>query len=110
MIGERVGAILCQKGRCVEFLGYGVYDGDFEPPNPPFGMTKEGYLKIWKLTNGDKPVRYFPNPRITLDSGKVVWGQECWWGPEDKIKKMLEGMDVVVVDIDVVRAESGGSK
>lgn len=22
------------------------------------------------------------NPKIILDDGEVVWGCECWWGPE----------------------------
>jgi hypothetical protein len=23
----------------------------------------------------------FTNPKITLDSGSVIWGYECWWHP-----------------------------
>lgn len=31
-----------------------------------------------------------PNPCIKLDSGKYVWGFECWWGPKDKVLGKLE--------------------
>ena len=30
------------------------------------------------------------NPRLKLDNGEVVWGCECWWGSEAKIKDMVE--------------------
>lgn len=86
-IGERVGAILGTKGKTVEFLGYGIYEGDF-PLEELGGM---------------------PNPRIKLDSGATTWGCECWWGSEQKIKNDLleyeaNGYSVVPVDIDQLRA------
>lgn len=46
------------------------------------------------------------NPCILLDSGKRVWGRECWWGPEDIVKDQLAKADqstIVIVDIDEVR-------
>lgn len=54
----------------VDLLGYGVYDG---LQTPPAGRT-----------NADV------NPRITLDNGDIVWGFECWWGPEAQMKKEVE--------------------
>lgn len=81
--GYRVGAICDADDYTVRLYGYGVYDGDFQPPVDFGGRT---------------------NPRITLDSGKVVWGYECWWGPEDQVKKNIGGREVVVVDIDEIRA------
>jgi hypothetical protein len=46
------------------------------------------------------------NPRIRLDNGKVVYGCECWWGNEEKVKKMLEQYsEIKIVDIDEVRKE-----
>ena len=67
IIGERVGVILGTKGKVVEIFGYGVYDCDF--PGGPLGRIR--------------------NPRITLDTGEVVWGCEVWWGREEEIKKQL---------------------
>ena len=29
------------------------------------------------------------NPKIRLDSGEVVWGYECWWGPEEKVTETI---------------------
>lgn len=85
--GTRVGAILSAGGGTVHLLGYGTYEGD----KPLF----------------DKPGALL-NPKITLDNGKVVWGCECWWGPEDNIKAKVSSFKTVVeVDIDAARLESG---
>jgi hypothetical protein len=88
-IGIRVGAILSMDDETCNHLGYGTYDGDEIP-----------------IINGME-VLSRPNPKITLDSGKVVWGCECWWGPEDKIKEQVEGKEIVEVDIDEARAQRG---
>lgn len=37
----------------------------------------------------------YKNPKILLDSGDVVWGMQCWWGPEDQIKRKLKGIRVL---------------
>lgn len=97
--GERVGAILGSSDGVVEFLGYGVYEGRF-PPVEAVGMIAEMSRDIPDYTN----------PRIRLDSGKVVYGCECWWGPETRIKATLVDAEsrkekIVEVDIDDVRAK-----
>jgi hypothetical protein len=90
-IGDRVGAIFAETDKRVEFLGYGSYAGDFVPE------TAGGFLaEIAKIVESK-------NPKIFLDSGKVVWGCECWWGPEEEIKKHLEGREIIQVDIDDLR-------
>jgi hypothetical protein len=38
-----------------------------------------------------------PNPKIVLDNGETVWGCECWWGPEDKIKNMIGEREIVSI-------------
>jgi hypothetical protein len=78
VIGERVGAMQRADPSTVYLFGYGVYDGDHQPPDE-FGVP-------------------FPNPRITLDNGKVVWGCECWWGSEERIKQEIGARTVVEVD------------
>lgn len=75
--GSRVGAILSSTDEAVHLIGYGVYDGDFEHPG-------------WG----------FPNPRITLDNGNIVWGCECWWGDEEKVKASIAGRKVIDAVID----------
>ena len=72
--GERVGAIRDANTEVVNFFGYGVFDGDQKHPDMGF-----------------------PNPHITLDSGEVVWGCECWWGPEDKIKAKIGDRKINIV-------------
>ncbi len=81
-VGDRVGALCDTNSEKTRIYGYGVYEGDFPCPNL-----------------GD-----IPNPRIKLDSGQVVWGCECWWGAEDKIKRVVEESPAVEeVDIEVHR-------
>lgn len=65
-VGGRVTAIRSANKDTIELLGHGVYEG--EHPHPDWG---------------------FPNPRIKLDNGEVVWGIECWWGDEAKMKERL---------------------
>ncbi len=74
-IGERVGAILDanRDTKEVRFFGYGVYEGDH-----PVGI-------------GDNLT--IDNPRIKLDNGDVIWGFECWWGSEVKIKEQLKAYE-----------------
>lgn len=81
-IGDRVGAIcgIDKEGK-LEVFGYGVYQGS---------STTDGPL-------GEA----LPNPKILLDSGEVVYGSECWWGPEDKVKAKIEGYQPNVVQITV---------
>lgn len=94
-IGQRVGAISHGDGDTVYIFGFGVYEGDFVPEEGVGGFMGAA-AREHNLTN----------PRIKLDSGKSVYGCECWWGPEDAVKQRIEGMRVVVRDIDDARAEA----
>lgn len=84
----RVGAIMDADGVEVRLFGFGIYDGDEVPPET---------IKMFGA-----PVRH-RNPKIVLDNGKVVWGCECWWAPEEKIKKMIGNRIVKEVDIEEMR-------
>jgi len=75
-IGDKVGAIQSADKETVRFYGYGTYKG--EQDHPEYG---------------------FPNPKIELDNGKVVWGCECWWASENKVKEMIGDRKVVVVEL-----------
>jgi hypothetical protein len=92
--GERVGAILRANAGACEFLGYGVYEGDFLPEEA-IGFIAKALVEA-----------KVKNPRIRLDSGSVVYGCECWWGSEAEVKKRLEGYKAVKqVDILEIRKE-----
>jgi len=98
--GERVGAIYGQGDGVVELFGYGVYEGDF-----PFGDTKTTDPAGW-VADMARTAGPLANPRIRLDSGQIVWGCECWWGLEDRIKQVCgAAREVRPVDIDQTRAE-----
>ena len=45
------------------------------------------------------------NPCIELDSGEIVWGCECWWGPEEDFKKSIGDKPVEVVSLQDFRRE-----
>jgi hypothetical protein len=83
-IGERVGAILDGDEKQVRFFGYGVRVED----EVPVGAGGMGELLV---EMGRK------NPTILLDSGEKVYGCECWWGSEEKIKKSIGSREVVIV-------------
>lgn len=87
--GVRVGAILRADPEVVEFFGYGVYKGDEIPP--------EGTPGVFGIDAHELGIT---NPKIELDSGKVVWGCMCWFAPEDQTKKMIGDRKIVPVDVD----------
>lgn len=87
--GERVGAICSDDGVTVRLYGYGVYAGEEVPPKD---------INPWLNFNR-------PNPKITLDDGTVIWGCECWWGSEEKVKKSIGERQPVMVNIEEHRRE-----
>jgi hypothetical protein len=94
--GDRVGAILSGKDGKVESLGYGTYTGQLVPPD----RGPRSLATILHEANVE-------NIRILLDSGKEVFGCECWWGPENVMRERLDvwrakGWEIIEVDIDDV--------
>jgi len=101
-VGARVGAILSGDNTEVHLLGFGVYDGEHEPPFGPFGSSKEEHdaLVAEMKADGNLPADYvWKNPRITLDDGRIVWGAQCWWGPEDAVRRRIEGLKVIPANV-----------
>jgi hypothetical protein len=78
-IGERVMAVLSSTPEEVKLLGEGVYEGDH--PVDVEGMGG------------------FPNPRIRLDDGTVIWGFQCWWGDIGSMKSWIGSRRVVKVGL-----------
>lgn len=66
-MAERVGALLSANDEEVALLGYGEHLGDVS-------CSMLGGMK---------------NPCIKLDNGDTVWGFQCWWGPEERIKREI---------------------
>ena len=77
----------------VKLYGVGVYVGDEMPPLE---------VDAGRLAAG----LGWPNPKIVLDSGDVVWGCECWWGPESKLEQFIGGRAVVAISPAAARAEA----
>ena len=80
--GDRVGAVLSADGTTVKLLGYGTYEGEEIPPRGFF--HKAGVS----------------NPKIQLDNGNIVWGYQCWWASEEKVKEMIGNRNVIPATID----------
>ena len=91
--GDRVGAVSHGKDGILYIFGYGTYEGDFVPDESAVGWAAEAAREVGVT-----------NPKIRLDSGKTVWGCECWWGSEKAIQARCgQAKGVVVVDIDETR-------
>jgi len=78
------------------FFGFGEYLG-MEIPDENAG----GLCQIGRLLGK-------PNPKILLDSGKIIWGGECWWSEEAEcIAEIAElenaDFNIINVDIDDIR-------
>ena len=91
-VGDRVGVVSHQKDDKVFLLGFGVYQGETIPGEEAGGIGVD--LRKMEI----------PNPEIKLDSGKSVWGCECWWGSEGAVKESIKGKEIVAVDLDKWRA------
>lgn len=91
-IGTRVGAVQSADESEVRFYGFGTYDGDEVPPP---GVQMMG-IEVHEIG--------ITNPKITLDSGKVVFGCECWWGDEERVRQMIGDRRIIEVDIETARA------
>ena len=95
--GQRVGAVLSADRETVNFLGYGTYEGDFIPDDSAAGQM----ARVCRALDRK-------NPKIRLDDGRIVWGCECYWGPEDDVARWLDtavasGLAIVNTDIEEVR-------
>jgi len=92
-VGDRVVAIYESNDTEVRYFGFGVYAGEFvaDDATGPLGE----YVREEKLGN----------PRIDLDGGGHVWGCECWWGPEEEVKKEYADLKWVLVSIDDLRGD-----
>jgi len=71
----------------VWLYGYGTYAEEIPPADP---QGKRGMVDFVHAAR-------VMNPKITLDDGTVVWGAECWWGPEHEIKEYIGDKKVVMV-------------
>ena len=88
--GDRVYAVESYKDGVVRAYGPGVYAGS--------QMLPDGTKTCFGVVGKDgQPA--FLNPKIDLDNGDVVWGCQCWWGPEEMILKEFEGEVIEIVPV-----------
>lgn len=97
-IHDRIGAILGSDSqeKIVKFLGFGTYIDDRIP------IEAVGFMAEVAREMKHK------NPCLQLDNGAVVYGCECWWGHEEKVKQELEkyqaaGYTIKEINIEEVR-------
>jgi hypothetical protein len=90
---DRVYAVLCDDAESISLIGYGTYVGDEVPDEAAAGLA--GFLRgVVKV-----------NPRFVMDDGSVVWGCECWWGPQADFENMIAGRKVINVDMAAERVK-----
>lgn len=80
-VGMRVFAMQKADTERIYLFGFGTYEGRHDP-------------------EGSKGTIFTQNPRIRLDNGEVVWGYECWWGPESEFEAYRNGREVVTVRVE----------
>jgi len=86
-IGDRVGAIRNADSTTVYLFGFGEYIGD-KVPTRGFWWGAE-----------------IENPTIKLDNGEIVYGFECWWSSEVKVKEVIGSRTVVNVPVEPVELD-----
>ena len=85
---RRIGAIRNSENGIVYMFGFGTYEGEEVPPNDEKG--ERGLIGLLYKANRK-------NPKLKMDNGTIVWGCECWWGDEDKIKEKIRDRKIVMV-------------
>jgi hypothetical protein len=90
--GDRVGAMRNKTSDTAYLYGFGVYEGEFVPGEDDGPQPQGDTADLVKRVESK-------NPRIRLDNGQVVWGCECWWGPEKAIQEEIEGLKIVRCNI-----------
>ena len=73
-------------------LGLGTYQGEV--------AFDDGDNEIPVTPDTDELYR---NPKILLDTGKVIYGFECWWSETD------EKMEKSIAELDKIAKEATGS-
>lgn len=89
--GDRVGALSHTDRDAAYAFGFGVYEGAKIPDR---GILSE--LGI-------------ASPSILLDCGGRVYGFECWWGPEEKVRSIIGGRRVELVPVPGSAPAGGGA-
>lgn len=85
-INERVGAVASRIGNKAVIFGYGIYEGNKIPDTDDVTFFGQSLKQIG-----------LSNPCILLDSGERVYGCECWWGAEDKVKENLKDCEIEII-------------
>lgn len=117
--GDRVYAIESETASEVRAFGGGVYEGMHLPPDGTIGVGGE-VLRYHEMTetavrqlmeqrpeSDEETLRWIiadsapKNPRIRLDSGEIVWGCQCWWGPEETVLGNIESSGKTITEVTV---------
>ena len=97
-IGDRVCALASADAVTVRLIGFGVYTSDKEMEGDQAKYLTEA-AKLFGLPDPTDPV-------ITLDSGEVVYGTECWFFPESEYESVVGKRSVVQITLDELRGDA----
>lgn len=100
-IGQRIYAISHgdQSARVLYVYGPGVYEGI----QPAIAGERVGRGLFAELRADGEP-----GTKLRLDTGVVVWGDECWWSDEESMRAKIaawveDGYTVKVIEPDGAR-------
>lgn len=91
-VGDRIGAIFEASNTEVGLIGYGVYLGAETPPVGTLGI------------GNDLHAIGMASAKLQMDDGTIVWGHECWWGPEPSVKRLCRKYKTRTVDFLAMRS------
>jgi len=99
VVGTKVMAISHSTKSEVYVFGRGTYEGELAPKDYPTEHQPAGMMGRYLTEQG------MTNPCIKLEDEKLIWGCECWWGPEEVVEEKIQGLEVKTLDIQAVRKE-----
>jgi hypothetical protein len=86
------------NGDRTKFLGLGNYEEDvvvyfMEMPDGSLQSLKNAEERPDMVPEGAKVILSEGNPKIVLDSGRVVYGCQVWWSPSEEVEEIEEESD-----------------
>lgn len=102
-----LGQVLTDKGR-IDWIGEYNYDSYASGRLTIGGTIPARAVYLEQAPVGDLPQLVdgaciavpFLNPRMRLDDGSVIWGDECWWTP------LTDGLTLADAEVDLAQTKA----
>lgn len=104
MPGDKVGLYWGITDTALKFFGWAHYEGDHGIQSP---FAVHPMTTLEKQDPTPKPYPNLPPPYPCFrreKKGDIIWGAECYWATEDRIKKLSDGKKLINTDIEEFRS------